>query len=111
MDDNKADLHRQLTHLGDMIGDGLHHEPGGKWISQEYVQVARALGIAMPSTRKPRLESETQAINTLMTERVRQVRCTKCGGELKQTRSGSTRAICGECGLKFSLLKINRSKR
>ncbi len=27
---DKADLHRQLVRLGDMMGDGLHHEPDGK---------------------------------------------------------------------------------
>lgn len=29
-------LYGQLVKLGDMMGDGLHHEPGGKWISRDY---------------------------------------------------------------------------
>lgn len=35
MEDNKK-LHEQLIKLGDMMGDGLHHEDGGKWIEREY---------------------------------------------------------------------------
>lgn len=27
---DKDFLYRQLINLGDMMGDGLHHEPGGK---------------------------------------------------------------------------------
>lgn len=37
----KAHLHRQLVKLGDMMGDGLHLEPDGKWISKEYKQGAK----------------------------------------------------------------------
>lgn len=35
-DMDKEYLHRQLVKLGDMIGDGLHDEPDGKWITKEY---------------------------------------------------------------------------
>ena len=45
------DLHQQLIRLGDMIGDGLHLEPDGKWIEKEYRSVAIALGLKpLPKT-------------------------------------------------------------
>ena len=96
-DSDKDFLHRQLIKLGDMMGDGLHHEPDGKWISREYKKICTQLGYIKP---KPR---NTEAINTRMAERVAEVKC-KCGGTLTQTRSGSKRAQC-ECGNKYQLLK------
>jgi len=95
----KQHLYNQLIKLGDMMGDGLHHEPDGKWISREYTKVAKALGLIKP---KPR---NTQAINDHMAKRVADVACQKCGCTLKQTRSGSKRAACTECESKYQLLK------
>jgi len=34
--DNNEHLLAQLVKLGDMMGDGLHNEPDGKWIEREY---------------------------------------------------------------------------
>ena len=50
-EETKAHLHSQLIKLGDMMGDGLHHEPDGRWISKEYTKVLRALGIAPKQKR------------------------------------------------------------
>ena len=99
MDDAKAGLHRQLIQLGDMMGDGLHHEPDGYWIPKEYKRILRALGIA------PKRKSNSEQINNLMTKRVEDVRCKSCGGQLKQTRSGSMRAKCEGCGSRFQLMR------
>ena len=92
-------LHRQLIKLGDMMGDGLHLEPDGKWISQEYARICRALGYTKPRVNR------SAAINERMVTRVQEVACPKCSGELKQTRSGSKRAACVSCGEKWQLLK------
>lgn len=89
-------LHRQLVRLGDMMGDGLHLEPGGGWISREYRKVAKALGF---HADKPRANN-VEAINKGMSATLEKSRC-KCGGKLQQTRSGSMRAACDECGLKY----------
>ena len=45
------------------------------------------------------------AIDERMIQRVKEVSCQKCGGELKQTRKGSKRAKCTKCPAKFQLLK------
>jgi len=91
-------LHRQLIRLGDMMGDGMHLEPDGKWIEREYRQILKALGYI--KRKKP----NTKLINEHMVRRVKEVKC-QCGGELKQTRSGSKRASCKDCGNKYQLLK------
>lgn len=93
-------LHRQLIRLGDMIGDGLADEPGGAWIKREYKQCMRALGIAPPRRNRSAL------IDERMRQRVAEVKCPACAGELKQTRAGSTRAKCAACGALFQLLKL-----
>lgn len=89
-----------LVKLGDMMGDGLHHEPDGKWISKEYGRLCRALGY---TTNKPR-NKNIEAINQAMIKRVADVKCQRCGGELTQTRSGAKRAQC-QNGHKWQLLK------
>ena len=100
-DNHKDFLHRQLIRLGDMMGDGLHHEPDGKWIEREYAQTAKALGYGPPR------KNNSVAINERMKTRVTEVKCQKsgCGGELKQTRSGSKRGICSKCSAKYQLMK------
>ncbi|MET3998880.1 hypothetical protein [Marinobacterium sp. MBR-109] len=94
-------LHRQLIKLGDMMGDGLHHEPDGKWIEKEYRRTAQALGLIKKLDRSQRIA----AINERMAQRVEEVKCSKCQGELKQTRSGAKRAKCTGCGNLWQLLK------
>lgn len=89
--DTKDHLHRQLIKLGDMMGDGLHLEPGGKWISAEYRRVMRALGISAPR------RNNSPAINEAMSKALESALCNKCNGQLKQTRSGSMRAKCVQC--------------
>lgn len=92
---DKDYLHRQLVKLGDMMGDGLHHEPDGKWIVKEYNRTLKALGISKPRS------NNAEAINKSMQKAVGESKCTKCGGNLRQTRSGSLRALCESCGQRF----------
>lgn len=94
MEDDKQHLHRQLVKLGDMMGDGLHLEPGGKWISRDYKRVMRALGIAPPRVNR------SAAINDQMAKALLTARC-ECGATLKQTRAGSMRAQCIACERRY----------
>ncbi|PST68892.1 hypothetical protein [Shewanella algae] len=95
---DKQHLHKQLIKLGDMIGDGLDTEPGGKWIRKEYAKVAKALGYG------PDRSARNAEINKVMMKRCSDVSCGHCGGKLVQTRSGSKRAMCPS-GHKWQLLK------
>lgn len=106
-EETRSRLSDQLIRLGDMIGDGLHHEPDGGWITKEYRRVARALGHKMPS--KPRRNNSAQ-INERMAERVKECRCGKCSGKLKQKRAGSVKAACVDCKAVYTLLKITKVK-
>lgn len=94
-------LLNQLVKLGDMMGDGLHHEPDGKWIEKEYRKVAEQLGIIK---QRPKSNDE---IDRYMAERCNVEKC-ECGGVLKQSRKGAFVAKCVRCGLKYRLGKRNR---
>lgn len=97
--ETKEHLHQQLIKLGDMMGDGLHHEPGGKWINREYKKVCRALGYI------PTKKRDIDGINKRVSDCIANNSCKKCSGDLKQTRSGSYRVACVSCGSKYQLKK------
>jgi len=105
----KGRLHKDLVKLGDMMGDGLHLESDGKWISREYKKILKALGMLPKKKISPeemaKRKSKSEAINKRMQERISQTPCGKCNGALKQTRIGSKRAICESCGGKWQLLR------
>ena len=98
-------LYKRLVRLGDMMGDGLHLEPGGKWIEKEYERILIELGIAKPKKRK----SNVQKINEYMTNRLKVAKCL-CGSELKQSRSGSFIGVCDKCGKRFILGKLRKNR-
>lgn len=101
-DETSTHLYRQLIKLGDMIGDGLHLEPGGSWITKDYRRVAKALGYDLPKQER---KNNSAAINERMAKRVTEVACGQCGGQLKQNRKGSKRATCQQCHSVWKLLK------
>jgi hypothetical protein len=94
-------LHRQLVRLGDMMGDGLHHEADGKWIEKEYAATFNAL---YPEVKQKRRIEKNKRVNEQMKVLLETFKCKKCGGKLKQARSGSKIAYC-ECGLRYSATK------
>ena len=94
---------RQFIKLGDMIGDGLHNEPDGKWITKEYNRLAKILIPEDELTKKIKRERRIRKnliIDQQIKERIDRDKC-KCGGNLKQTRSGSTKVQCIICNSKF----------
>lgn len=88
----KEDAFRLLVKLGDMMGDGIHNDPDGKRIIKEYRKAMKQAGITPPRQR-----SDTAKINEFMKRRTKEEKCT-CGGSLTQSRSGSFRAVCKDCG-------------
>lgn len=99
-DENKR-LHEQLIKLGDMMGDGLHHEPDGAWISREYGKVFNAL---YPEHKKERRKRKAEAVNEQMAKLLEIKSCT-CGGKLEQRRSGTKIAYCTKCGMRYKATK------
>lgn len=91
-------LLNQLVKLGDMMGDGLHNEPDGKWIEREYRKVCEQLGIIKQTPKS------NDNIDKYMAERCNIEKC-ECGGALKQSRKGSLVAKCVSCQSKYRLGK------
>ena len=106
--ETKAHLHAQLVKLGDMIGDGVANEPGGKWVNKEYNRILKALGIAPPRRKRRTKSPEAIAeINRLMTIRITEVQCPQCKKySLKQSRAGSMSARCELCNFGLKLLRM-----
>lgn len=102
---DNAYLYNQLVHLGDMMGDGMHLEPGGKWISREYNLILKRLGLLPKKKRRKKTKAEIDFLNQKMQTALMGHRCLECEGNLTQTRSGSLRARCDDCGLKYQILK------
>lgn len=83
--------------LGEMIGDGLHHEEPS--ISKEYNKLRKILIPETPEEKKRKKEIRkirNKNIDKVISERLKSDRC-KCNGELKQTRSGSKTVRCTKC--------------
>lgn len=97
-------LHASLVKLGDMMGDGLHHEPEGKRIAREYALIAKALGYG------PKRRKNSEAINVAMAGILAKALCSKCSGALKQTKSGALRAVCVSCGARFQFGRSIKGK-
>lgn len=92
----------QFCRLGEMMGDGLHHEPDGKWITREYNRLAKLLvpeiAEAMSIRRRERNARTNESISNLLAT----IKCTGCGeGKLSQSRSGSRVLYCGTCGSRY----------
>ena len=60
-----------------MIGDGLHLEPDGRWIEEEYKNICLMLGLT-----KRTKKTDSKSIDDFMKDRISQVKC-NCGSELK----------------------------
>lgn len=104
-EDNKH-LWDQFCRLGEMMGDGLHHEPDGKWIPKEYKKLAKIL---LPESKEEKEHKKELAkvrkaeLNNKIAEKLKTDKC-KCGSELKQSRSGSKVVVCVNCQAKYTYL-------
>ena len=86
-------LHNQLVKLADMMGDGLHYEPDGKWISKEYKKIFNQL---YPEQKKEARKNKSDRTNEQM-KKLLEIKSCSCGGKLKQSRSGSKIVYCEFC--------------
>lgn len=96
---------RQFCRLGEMIGDGLHHEE--PWILKEYKQLQRILlpeATAKENEYKKKIRKQkNEKINEMISKKLEKDFCS-CGAKLKQTRSGSKTVKCTKesCGLRWT---------
>lgn len=103
MRDNELEW-SQFCRLGEMIGDGLHHEE--PWISKEYKRLSKILLPETEEEKKYKREIKqlrNQNINNQINEKLKIDACIFCGSSLKQIRSGSKTVVCtnSNCGKKF----------
>lgn len=101
MSDDKDFLWRQFVKLGDMMGDGLHHESDGKWIVKEYNKLAKILIPELKEQNKEKRKAKAKRVNEQMTRLLAEKKCS-CGGSLIQKRSGTKIAYCVECNSRYS---------
>ena len=101
---------RQFCRLGEMIGDGLHHEE--PWISREYKRLQKIL---IPETKEEKdfkrsaRKMRNKSIDQQIQEKLKKDLCS-CGSKLKQTRSGSKVVICEHsgCGKKYKYKSMRK---
>lgn len=77
------------------MGDGLHHED--PWIAKEYTKVLKALH---PEIWQEKRKAKADRTDTKMQELLLTFRC-KCGGILKQKRSGTKVCYCTQCDARY----------
>lgn len=97
--ENKLEWERFIK-LGDMMGDGLHHEPDGKWITREYNKLAKLLIPEIRESQKEKRKLKAERVNENMKRLLAEKKC-KCGGSLKQGRSGSKVCYCTVCNSRY----------
>lgn len=99
----------QFCKLGEMMGDGLHHEPDGKWISREYRRLAKILIPEIKEQDKERRKLKAKSVDTQM-QKLLEVKTCSCGGKLRQSRAGSKIAYCTVCNGRYKARTVKKRK-
>jgi len=98
------ELYRQLDHCGQILAEWDEEEPPTSY-KRDYKRILREIARLEPKEwdypyfRK----SDYTKRNEAVAEFCKSNHCGKCGGALKQTRSGSLSVVCVECGAKYQL--------
>ena len=79
----------QFCRLGEMMGDGLHHEPDGKWISKEYRRLSRIL---VPEIKEAEQKARKAKAENIQRQMKPNVLCMSSG--TCSTLSNYRRSLC-----------------
>ena len=90
-----------------MIGDGLHYEADGKWISKEYKRLSRILIPEIREAEKKGQIAKNEARNKRIAELLANFTCS-CGGKCKHVKSGSLTVKC-QCGKIYKARKTKNA--
>ena len=104
-------LYRQLDTLGQLIADDDEYGASRAYYNREYRRVVNALRRLEPEKWKDYpvyRQHTTDGRNEMVQKWLAKNRCPKCGGEFKQTRSGSFRIVCQQCGQTGQLKRKKR---
>jgi len=96
----------QFIRLGEMIGDGLHNEPDGKWISKEYRRLMVLLNPDIKQSLADQRKAKNERIDNQILKLIATSKCTQkdCGGQLYQSRSGSKIMFCSKCKTRYKAI-------
>lgn len=102
-------LYHQLDRCGQMIAEDDEWGEARRDYNREYRRIIKALARLEPEkwrefrfTQKP-----SEKYDAKVAEFCQQHKCRKCGGQMKQSRRGSLRIVCQECGAKYQLKTKN----
>jgi cupin superfamily acireductone dioxygenase involved in methionine salvage len=98
-------LYQQLDKLGQMIEDDDEWGATRRELNREYRRVVKALARLEPDKWKDilSLRKPSEKYDKLVADFCREHKCRKCGGDMRQSRSGSLRIVCKQCGAKYQL--------
>lgn len=104
---NNEVLWDRFIRLGERIGDGDLDASERKWILPEYRRLMKQLvpGIKEQETEHRRLRAIN--IDAQMVKKLAENDC-KCGGKLKQARSGSKVAYCEICNARYKAQTVKK---
>lgn len=102
-DENKH-LWEQFCRLGERIGDGDLEGSEARWFNREYSKLARILIPELKEQDKEKRAAKAKNINEQMTKLLSEKKCS-CGGNYKQSRSGSKIAYCQSCSKRVQACK------
>ena len=98
-------LYNQLDKCGQMIAEDDEWGETRKELNREYRRICKALAKLEPDKWKdiPMFRKPSEKYDEKVANFCKEHKCPKCGGEVKQSRSGSLRVVCVSCGAKFQL--------
>ena len=100
----------QFCRLGEMIGDGLHNEPDGKWISKEYRRLMLLLNPDIKESLAKQKKEKNERLDNQILKLIATGKCTHndCGGQLYQSRSGSKIMYCSKCQSRYKAISSKK---
>ena len=100
MENDNQFLWGQFCRLGEMMGDGLHYESDGRWISREYKKLSLILIPELKEQYKAQRIKKNESRDIKMAALLQNFIC-MCGNKCTQIRSGSLTVKCLQCGRKY----------
>lgn len=97
---NNSLMWDRFARLGDMIGEEDHDNMAE--IRREYKRLMLILCPEIKEELKIKRQAKNQKLNEAVLKALETIKCKKCNGDLKQTRSGSKTVKCEPCGVKYT---------
>ena len=100
-------LYQQLDKCGQMIAEDDEWGATRRELNREYRRIVKALAKLEPEKWKdlPMFRKPSEKYDAQVADICERKPCPKCGGKCRQTRSGSLRIVCQQCGAKYQLKK------